>query len=73
MHGNPPNSKTNHSVPVDIIHKAGLILYLVIVGFAPTGCSCFNSRMDAPPNSGVPPYSSDDPEASGNPARAWYN
>ncbi|HUB68158.1 MAG TPA: hypothetical protein VL981_11800 [Candidatus Methylacidiphilales bacterium] len=39
---------------------------------APHNSPSFSSHMDAPPNSGVPPYS-DDSEASGNPARAWYN
>ena len=72
MHENslvPENSRFDWPVK---IRQAGLILLLVVAGLAPTGCGSFNSHMDAPPNSGVPPYS-DDPESSGNPARAWYD
>ncbi len=38
-----------------------------------TGCASFSNHMSAAPeHSGAPPYD-DDPEANGNPAKAWYN
>jgi len=43
------------------------------LGLLPTGCASFSDHMDAfPSRTGPPPYA-DDPEANGNPAKAWYN
>lgn len=48
--------------------SVGLLLCLL-----PTGCASFSNHMSsAPDRSGAPPYA-DDPEANGNPAKAWYN
>jgi hypothetical protein len=38
-----------------------------------SGCASFNSDLGSfPDRRGAPPYP-DDPEANGNPAKAWYN
>ncbi len=46
----------------------GIILCLI-----PSGCASFSSSMDAFPSRTRPPPYADDPEANGNPAKAWYN
>jgi hypothetical protein len=55
----------------------GAVLRWTLLGltlcFLPTGCASFSDHMDAfPSRTGPPPYA-DDPEANGNPAKAWYN
>jgi hypothetical protein len=46
---------------------------MVILSLFPTSCASFSNHMSAAPDrSGAPPYP-DDPEANGNPAKAWYN
>jgi hypothetical protein len=50
--------------------RLGLIAILALSG---AGCASFNSDMaSAPEHVGVPPYA-DDPEANGNPEKAWWN
>ena len=52
--------------------KAKLAMKLLL-GLMASGCAGFNSNMSSlPERSAVPPYA-DDPEANGNPAKAWYN
>jgi hypothetical protein len=59
--------------------KSSGAVHLLLLGFLlaavimTTGCASFSSNMSAAPErSGAPPYA-DDPEANGNPAKAWYN
>ena len=69
-----------NKAPTDGLRSLGkwaIRLVLVLVGttilFGLSGCACFNSNMgDFPDRRGAPPYD-DDPEANGNPAKAWYN
>ncbi|MEJ0000628.1 MAG: hypothetical protein WDO13_16580 [Verrucomicrobiota bacterium] len=51
-----------------------VVLGLLLAGaLLLNGCSAFNSSMASPPErTGLPPYA-DDPEANGNPAKAWWN
>ena len=52
------------------ILRFALILLLVPLF---TGCASFSNHMDAySSRTGAPPYP-DDPEANGNPEKAWYN
>ncbi len=49
------------------------IILILSLGFLPTACASFSDHMDAfPSRTGPPPYA-DDPEANGNPNKAWYN
>ncbi len=53
--------------------KLALLTVLFTLTLASTGCASFSSSMStAPEHSGPPPYA-DDPEANGNPAKAWWN
>jgi len=50
--------------------RLGLI---VILALSAAGCASFNDNMDSgPQRNGAPPYAGD-PEANGNPAKAWWN
>jgi hypothetical protein len=70
MHGNGPVLESKRLACLLKVRRFGLLLFLVVIGFAPAGCA---SHMDAyPSRTGAPPYP-DDPEANGNPAKAWYN
>ena len=56
-----------HGIPWRLLFLAALLSLCL------TGCSSFNSHMSAAPERfGAPPYA-EDPEANGNPAKAWYN
>jgi hypothetical protein len=58
------------AVSPSLLLRLGLI---AIVALSGTGCASFNDNMaSTPDHSGAPPYASD-PEANGNPAKAWWN
>jgi uncharacterized protein YceK len=49
------------------------LLLGLIICLLQSGCASFSNHMaTAPDRTGPPPYA-DDPEANGNPAKAWYN
>ncbi len=53
-----------------LLLRMGLIALLALSG---AGCASFNHDMaSTPDHSGAAPYS-DDPEANGNPYKAWWN
>ncbi len=59
-----------HPVSCGLFLRLGLIALLALSG---AGCASFNNNMASEPDqSGSPPYASD-PEANGNPAKAWWN
>jgi hypothetical protein len=46
---------------------------IAILALSGVGCASFNGKMaSAPERSGAPPYAGD-PEANGNPQKAWWN
>jgi hypothetical protein len=60
----------NRTVSSSLLLRLGLIAILALSG---AGCASFNNNMaSTPDHSGAPPYA-DDPEANGNPAKAWWN
>jgi hypothetical protein len=53
-----------------LLLRLGLMAILALPG---AGCSSFNDNMASMPDrTSAPPYASD-PEANGNPAKAWWN
>lgn len=79
------NMRTKRQVQCETTHKhirlmrnlKSLRKWSLLLGFAlfviPTGCATVSNRMSGEPDHfGAPPYA-DDPEANGNPEKAWYN
>jgi hypothetical protein len=72
MHGNHFSSLAELATNLTSIRLRHLALGLAF-SLLLTGCASFSDHMDAfPSRTGAPPYP-DDPEANGNPAKAWYN
>ena len=68
MHDNPDFSRNARAS----LRRLAL-LALLAAGSALSGCAGLSGHMESFPNrAGAPPYP-DDPEANGNPAKAWYN
>ena len=87
MHGTSSHQNTEHTANTSGIIKLRWPLCLIIACLLPTACATDSnqasddsspaavprhSQVTPPPRSGAPPYP-DDPEANGNPAKAWYN
>ena len=56
-----------------ILIQTVFVILLSATALLLEGCASFNSNMGSlPDRTSAPPYA-DDPEANGNPAKAWYN
>jgi hypothetical protein len=65
-----PSISGKRTVSPSLPLRLGLIAILALSG---AGCATFNDNMaSTPDHSSAPPYASD-PEANGNPAKAWWN
>jgi len=49
------------------------LLLAVALCAIPTGCASFSSQMSSQPDRFGPPPYADDPEANGDPEKAWWN
>jgi hypothetical protein len=73
MRGNHNNQGSSGTFIVFLIARSKWLFLGLALCLLQTGCASFSDHMDAfPSRTGAPPYA-DDPEANGNPAKAWYN
>jgi hypothetical protein len=87
MHEDPIIQKAKRILSFNSIFRPPLVIGLILMSLIPLSsmADCDQKKdedsgktaskeksVTPPPRSGAPPYP-DDPEANGNPAKAWYN